>query len=229
MGVILLVRHGQASFGANDYDQLSPLGMEQARMLGASLRSRVAALGSVVTGSMRRHRQTAELCLEAMGQQPCVAEDPGFDEFDHEEVIAKLPSSEERGLDAAMRGGSPDPRRAFRAMFVQAIERWAGGQHDSDYAQSWGAFQRRCLQAFERASLSVGRDDTALIFTSGGPIAVVMSSLLPIAADRAYELQLRLVNAGVSKVLVGRGGVSFGSLNDHSHFEHAGRRWVTHG
>ncbi len=37
---ILLVRHGQASWGADDYDQLSPLGDEQSRVLGAALAAR---------------------------------------------------------------------------------------------------------------------------------------------------------------------------------------------
>lgn len=32
MSAVLLVRHGQASFGAADYDQLSPEGEEQSRI-----------------------------------------------------------------------------------------------------------------------------------------------------------------------------------------------------
>ena len=32
MGVLLLVRHGQASLGAADYDQLSELGHRQAQL-----------------------------------------------------------------------------------------------------------------------------------------------------------------------------------------------------
>ena len=37
MGQLLLVRHGQASFGAEDYDVLSETGWEQGRRLGAHL------------------------------------------------------------------------------------------------------------------------------------------------------------------------------------------------
>ena len=40
MSTILLVRHGQASFGAADYDNLSPTGHEQSRVLGAALAAR---------------------------------------------------------------------------------------------------------------------------------------------------------------------------------------------
>ena len=34
MGTLYLVRHGQASFGADDYDQLSELGHKQSVRLG---------------------------------------------------------------------------------------------------------------------------------------------------------------------------------------------------
>ena len=60
MGVVLLVRHGQASFGTDDYDVLSETGWEQARLLGAWLAGRGVTPDVVVRGGMRRHRETAE-------------------------------------------------------------------------------------------------------------------------------------------------------------------------
>ena len=60
MGAIYLVRHGQASFGAAEYDALSPLGVEQAGILGAALKQRGLSFDRIVSGPMRRHRQTAE-------------------------------------------------------------------------------------------------------------------------------------------------------------------------
>lgn len=230
MGVVLLVRHGQASFGTDDYDRLSDLGQEQARVLGAALRSRVPRVGAVVVGSMRRHRQTAEACLEAMGASTPITVDPAFDEFDHDEVIARLdPRYRDKGAIAAELASSPEPRRAFQDLFARAMLRWASGAHDDDYAESWGAFRRRCTDGFDRVAAATRPDDTTLVFTSGGPIAVLMSSLLRVPSERGFELQFRLVNAGVSKVLVGSRGASFGSLNEHAHFEHAGRRLVTYG
>jgi broad specificity phosphatase PhoE len=40
MGTLYLVRHGQASFGADDYDQLSALGRRQSVRLGEYLRGK---------------------------------------------------------------------------------------------------------------------------------------------------------------------------------------------
>lgn len=230
MAVVLLVRHGQASFGADDYDRLSPLGEEQAGVLGAALRSRVPVLRAAFTGTMRRHLQTAERCLRAMGSDMGIAPDAGFDEFDHDEVIARLdPRFSDKAALAAELARAAEPRRAFQDLFARAMLRWTSGAHDGEYSEPWPRFRQRCQAALDRVAALVCREETALVFTSGGPIAVLMSGLLHIPDDRAFELQLRLVNAGISKVLVGRRGCSFGSLNDHAHFEHAGRRLVTHG
>ena len=40
MSQVLLVRHGQASWGSDDYDVLSDLGERQSRMLGEALAAR---------------------------------------------------------------------------------------------------------------------------------------------------------------------------------------------
>ena len=70
MSSILLVRHGQASFGAADYDDLSPTGHEQSRVLGAALAARGVGADLVVAGEMRRHAQTAASLLDGAGWAP---------------------------------------------------------------------------------------------------------------------------------------------------------------
>src|ERR1700712_5758452 len=65
MGAIYLVRHGQASFAAADYDDLSALGREQGRVLGSALAARHVQAELVICGGMRRHAQTAQECLTA--------------------------------------------------------------------------------------------------------------------------------------------------------------------
>ena len=71
-----MIRHGQASFGADDYDALSDAGHEQARVLGRSLAARGIRPGLVLRGTLRRHAETAAgLDLPAQ-----VTIDPGWDE-----------------------------------------------------------------------------------------------------------------------------------------------------
>ena len=144
MGALYLVRPGQASFGAEDYDQLSDVGLEQARVLGEALRARIPQVDAVFTGTMKRHAQTAEGCLSSMGISLSPQRLPGFDEFDHNEVIARFDprfANHARLVEAL--AGTPEPRRAFQEMFTQAVARWTGGGHDTDYTEPWPTFQAR--------------------------------------------------------------------------------------
>jgi len=87
MGAIYLIRHGQASFGSNDYDQLSPIGHEQGRVLGRALKARGVVPDLLISGSMKRHQETAINCLETLGCTLQMELHQGVNEFNHENVI----------------------------------------------------------------------------------------------------------------------------------------------
>ena len=230
MGQIYLVRHGQASFGAADYDQLSAHGVEQARMLGAWFAACRQEFGQVVTGSLRRHRQTAEACLAAMpGATPPEQwrTDAGFDEYDHVEVLAKHapqmrdPIAARDALDA-----DPNPRKAFQRMFAQAMQRWMSGAHDADYRESWSAFRARCVGALRRAVEQAGAAQSVCVFTSGGPIAAICQELLGFPDARAAEVNFALANSSVTRLLYSSGSpgrVSLSYLNNYAHLEQTGQ------
>ncbi len=89
MGVVLLVRHGQASFGADDYDVLSETGVEQSRVLGRALAAQGLAPTAVVHGAMRRQRDTATSMVDGAGWSVTPELDEGWNEFDHLGVVAR--------------------------------------------------------------------------------------------------------------------------------------------
>lgn len=206
MGVLLLVRHGQASFGAADYDVLSETGWEQGRLLGRFL----PAPSAVVTGGMRRHRETAE----AAGWDASVV-DEGWAEFDHLSVVAADPDHPAGSLD----------RREFQRAFEQATGRWTGGGYDAEYAEPWPAFRARVTASFERAVAQAGPGGTVAVVTSGGPIAAVAALLVDPEADDATFARLWsrfntvLVNSSYSRVVVGSTGARLLTYNEHPHLE----------
>jgi broad specificity phosphatase PhoE len=208
MGVLLLVRHGQASFGSDDYDVLSDAGWEQARRLGGWLRERGAAPDAVLRGSMRRHRETAE----AAGW-PDARTEPGWDEFDHLSVVAAYPELPPGELD----------RREFQRVFELATARWSGGTDDSAYAEPWPAFRARVRASFAAAVGGTGPGATTVVISSGGPIAAVCADLAdPGADDATYarlwsRLNTVLVNASVTRVVIGSTGARMLTFNEHSH------------
>ncbi len=221
MSQILLVRHGQASWGSADYDRLSALGEEQSRALGASLAARGVRPDLVVRGSMRRHRQTTEQALTgAAWPAEDVVVDQDWDEFDHEQVFAMHP--------AAYGEGEELTRAQFQEWFDGALIRWAGGEFDHQYDETFAAFGDRVDAALRRTADRLGRKETAVVFTSGGAISKVVVSLLGGSPHTWAQLNPVTVNASVTKLVVGRRGTTLISFNDHSHLEQAGDGFITY-
>jgi broad specificity phosphatase PhoE len=208
VAVIYLVRHAQASFGADDYDSLSPLGEQQAAHLGSVLEPVGPAL--VQSGSMRRHEQTATLA----GFTPEV--DRGYDEFDHDQlIVAHTPAYRDRGLMLAELTRTGDAKRAFQDMFTAATQRWIDG--GDGYDESFQAFADRSAAAVRRTAERLGKGETAVVFTSGGPIAAVVSRLLSGGDELWATLNPVTINTAITKVVSGRRGLTVISYNEHVH------------
>jgi broad specificity phosphatase PhoE len=208
MSVLLLVRHGQASWGAADYDVLSDLGHEQSRRLGKHLTSLGMTPSRVWSGGLRRHDETVTSTMEAAGWQTEVVTDRGWSEFDHIELVRRY---DEATTDDP---GRPDDYDAF---FDAAVTRWIGGEHDSDYSESFPAFSRRVDAALRDALASLGPGETGVVFTSGGAIAWVAASLWEMGVPQWARINPVLLNTGVTKVVSGSRGVTLVAVNEHAH------------
>lgn len=230
MASITLIRHGQASFGKADYDQLSELGYEQARHLGTVLREREEPVDTIFIGAMKRHRQTAEACLETAGLSALpLTVLPGFNEFNHEQVIERYePRYRDRDWLVAEMAKHANPGELFGQMFRQAIARWVGGAHDSDYDESWKHFQQRSRAALDEALSNLPARGRALVFTSGGCISVISQGLLGLSDDATFRVNLTLANAGLSRISQGSTHRNLISLNEHSHFSGRHRDLLTY-
>ncbi|HVO80744.1 MAG TPA: histidine phosphatase family protein [Terriglobales bacterium] len=232
MGTIYLVRHGQASFGADHYDQLSPVGVEQSRLLGSWICHCNLGVDRVVIGTNRRHRQTAELSLAGLREAPAEAEwqvATGFTEFDYVEVLGRAcPDLRDEAAINAWLAGTGHPRREFQKVFAPAFARWVSGAHD-DYTESYADFRRRCWQGLSSLSSDAENSSTTWVFTSGGPISAIVQEALGIANERIADLTFSLVNTGVTKLLCRPGRVRATTINQYAHLEQAGRPdWITY-
>lgn len=220
MGAIYFIRHGQASFGSNNYDQLSAAGHEQARVLGQALKARDIRPDVIVSGTMKRHLETAAGALGEMGLQAQPVQHAGVNEFDHENVIEV---AEPRYADKLVMMGdmaaSGDPRRAFQAFFKDAVARWVAGSHDEDYKEAWSVFKLRVVTALDELVRLTPPKGSTLVFTSGGTISVVCAHLLGLNDSQAFTVNWTLANTGITKVQAGRDGLHLISVNEHGHVE----------
>lgn len=227
MGEVYLVRHGQASFGAADYDQLSDLGHAQARQLGTWFGDCGLRFGRVVAGGLRRHRETATGVLEtlpvSLHPERALEVDAGFNEYDHTEILTRhCPALADPEETKRLLAQSSSPGRTVQRLFTEAMQRWLSSRHDEDYTESWNGFRGRCLKALWRIVENAGEARRIVVFTSGGPIAAICQSLLDLPDHRMIELNQSLVNSAVTKLLCQPGLVSLSYLNNFAHLERGG-------
>ncbi|EHR50084.1 fructose-2,6-bisphosphatase [Saccharomonospora marina XMU15] len=210
MGVVYLVRHGQASFGAADYDVLSDRGEQQARLAGLELVRREATLDHARCGSLSRQRATAAVALAQLASAPTVAQDPRWNEYDHVDIAAH------HGGGAAQ--DSADPR-AYQAALEDALAKWVAAGESSPCAESWPRFLARVTGALDDLVSVLGKGEQAVVFTSGGVISTLCGALLGVPEIGLLSLNRVTVNAGISKIVTGRSGTTMLSFNEHGHFD----------
>jgi broad specificity phosphatase PhoE len=206
MSAILLVRHGQASFGTADYDRLSPLGVAQSRALGVALSAQGVAPASIMAGAMRRHGQTASAMIEAAGWSQEVSVDPIWDEFD---VGSFLPG----GLDDPANSDS----RAFQRILDDGMRKWAAGGPCNGSGESFACFTARIEAGLQRLATDQSPPGPIVVATSAGVISWAVASLLGGGTEQWIQLNRVCINAAVTKLISGRSGLSLVSFNEHAH------------
>jgi broad specificity phosphatase PhoE len=225
MTTLYLIRHGQASFGQENYDQLSDLGQQQATHLGQVLAKRLAKFDAVCLGTMVRHQQTASNCLlgfEQVFEQSEAIFDNGWNEYDHQDILRQYRPefiTSKSMMDYI--GQQTDPKKAFEADFNGAIDRWILGQNDQDYVESWSSFTSRVHDALKNTLAANADKKSIAVFTSGGPISLVTQYLLGVPQEKIMRMNWTLLNCGVTKVVSTGSRLFLASLNEHTHFEGA--------
>jgi broad specificity phosphatase PhoE len=212
MPSLLLVRHGQASFGAADYDVLSELGARQARATADELLRRGVRPARIVAGGLRRQQDTAAPIAEALGVP--VGTDPGWDEYDSGDFLAAHSAS-----DARLGGGAALSSREFQAVLEDGVRAWMAAGEDTTARVSWPAFRARTGAALRDALAALGPGETGIAVTSAGVLAALCSDLLGAGPETYLRLNRVAVNAAVTKVVSGRGGSTLVAFNDHAHLE----------
>lgn len=224
MSVLHLVRHGQASFGQDNYDRLSDLGFRQARLTGQHLRDLGLKLDAAYCGGLSRQRDTAQAALGCLESPPPLTSLPEFDEYDSGPIIrALLPvlRREAPELDRVSQAMFRD-RKSFQLIYEAAMLRWISGRHDDLVPETWSAFLARIHRALARVRAENGRGRAVAVFTSGGPIAAVLRLALGLDDQRALRLTWVIKNASLSSFLFDDQRLTLSLFNSTAHLELTG-------
>ena len=220
MSTLLLVRHGQASFGARNYDELSPLGHRQSQVLGEHWRDCGLGADLWCSGDMERQKSTGTSALAALGQpdEP-IQQDAAFNEYDHVGLIhAYAPVVAREHPELARDKLEGADRKTFQRFFEKVIHHWLDGREGaSPVRESWAGFCARCNEGVRK--LAASGAERMVVFTSGGAITAALAEALGLEGRAAFQLNWRIYNASVHEFRIGKRGLSLVGYNNISHLQ----------
>lgn len=214
MAELYLVRHGQASFGAENYDKLSELGYQQAIWLGEYFKERGHQFDSILTGDLVRHRETAEGIAEGLGlQAPTFNAFTGLNEFDFHSLLSAYGKQfPEQSL------GSDAPRSAYYKLLKKTMHLWSQGKLEGDLPETWQEFEHRVDHVMTMIQREL-HGQKVLAVSSGGAIAMALRQILKAPSDTVIELNLQTKNTALAHCFFNPKAMRVTSFNHVPHLD----------
>ncbi|MEL7045575.1 MAG: histidine phosphatase family protein, partial [Pseudomonadota bacterium] len=218
MAAIYLIRHGQASFGSENYDRLSELGQRQATLTGEYLASTGLRFDAAYCGRLERQRHTGELALAAQPEAPDLHVDARLDEVRNDEHLEfLLPKVLEQNpeLRAIVDAGLGSSKR-FQKVIDAVFNYWVSPECDVPAIQSWEEYSSDVRGVLDDIISAQGSGKTTAVFTSGGTIAVMVAAVLGLPGTKTYQLYEPVFNCSVTELFYSGDRVSLSYFNDCS-------------
>ena len=217
-----MVRHGQASFGADDYDQLSELGQRQSVRLGEYFAQKGIHFDGLIAGTLRRHKQTLAGILLGMKRQGEHLSWEGLNEYDSEAVIATVHPHKLEKPD------SPEMYRHHFRLLRDGLAQWMAGAASPAGMPSYGEFVAGVAGALDHVRAN-HYGQNVLIVTSGGPISTAVGQVLGLNPQAVIELNLRIRNSSITEFAFTPKRHMLVSFNAIPHLEHPDfAQWITY-
>lgn len=219
MGNLYLIRHGQASFGAEDYDNLSELGHKQAECLGTYFKQKNQQFDAVITGTLRRHTQTWQGIAKGAGFAHEPLQMPGLNEYDSHAVIATIHPGKLEKPD------TPELYRHHFRLLKDGLTQWMNGVVSPIGMPSYMDFQQGVVDALDHVRKN--ESGNILIVSSGGPISTAVGHILGTTPETTIELNLRIRNCSITEFAFTPKRHMLVTYNTLPHFEEL-PGWVTY-
>ncbi len=230
MSKIYFFRHAQASFGAVNYDVLSPKGEQQSAELGKYLVAQKYKFNKVFVGPLRRQQHTYEIVKEIYGKNNLSIPDPimvqGLDEHKAPEAFKKLmPSlkSSNPYVKDLVEKMTDDPKRMKAnnmLIFQYFLEQWVSGKINAEGVISWKDFYKNVKDGLDRILKETDSGQTNAAFTSGGTISCITAEALGMTNDnRIAALNFAIRNTSFTSFFYSKGKFNLHSINELPHLE----------
>ena len=233
MSTLFLIRHGQASFGRENYDRLSDRGYEQARVLAEYLVNG-RPFDRIYTGTLQRQTETARALTDLYQDKglapPELRQSEAFNEYESEAVCRTLIPrlvQEDPGLEPLVAAMFED-NRAFQTLFETVMRRWVTGVYSAPGIESWDLFKARVNAALDEILAADGQGRQIAVFTSGGPISVAVQRALQLSDEACLQVSWQVVNASMTRFKCTPDRIMLATFNEHAYLEQPDENLVTY-
>lgn len=225
MSELYMIRHGQASFGEKNYDRLSSMGFVQAETFARHWVRIGRKIDAIYMGTMKRQIDTADALISAYRDEqipiPEIISDKALDEYDSASVFqAQLPGMMDENPSISKKlADIYTNKRTFQLLFEEAMNRWISGACDMPGVFTWRDFNDRVIKGVRQIMQAQGAKKRLALFTSGGPISVVVQEALNLTDKSAMALSWQIMNASITRFKYNTRGLALAGFNDITHLE----------
>ncbi len=225
MSQIFLIRHGQASFGEENYDRLSETGRRQASLTAEYFLKSGIAFDSFYCGTLNRQRDTLQEMITVFRKSGQKVSEPilmkEFNEYDSMSllkffvpvILEKYPALK-GDFDNALKN-----KKSFQKIYERVISEWCSGKYNSSEFITWEDFCAEVISGLSDVMQSHGSGKKIAVVTSGGPVSAITGMALGIDPVKTLRLGWEILNASFTRLKCTENEFSLSSFNEYSHLE----------
>ena len=211
MTIIHLVRHGQASFGKEDYDNLSEIGLKQAFLLGQHFKNLNLNFDKIFVGTLKRQIQTYKQIIKSYDTSIELESTPILNEYDVKSVLMGFVNGRSLSKDELH-----DKKIHFK-LLRNAVAAWSENKISHNVNETWSEFDERAKKFLK--TTSERKSESILVVSSGGTISMILKQILSLPSSQFVNFHFQIFNSSYSKIKISEFGMSLSLFNSIAHLD----------
>ena len=214
MTTIHLVRHGQASFGKEDYDNLSEIGLKQAFLLGQHFKTLNLNFDKIFVGTLKRQIQTYKQIIKSYDKSIDHESTPLLNEYDVKSVLMGFVNGRSLTKDELH-----DKKIHFN-LLRNAVTAWSENKVFNDISETWNEFDGRAQKFLNITNKNKYKSKSILVVSSGGTISMILKQILSLPSSQFVNFHFQIFNSSYSQIKINDFGMSLSLFNSIAHLDH---------
>ena len=214
MTTIYLVRHGQASFGKEDYDNLSEIGLKQAFLLGQYFKTLNLNFDKIFVGTLKRQIQTYKQIIKSYDTVIDYESTPLLNEYDVKSVLMGFVNGRSLTKDELH-----DKKTHFN-LLRNAVTAWSENKVFNDISETWNEFDGRAQKFLNITNKNKYKSKSILVVSSGGTISMILKQILSLPSSQFVNFHFQIFNSSLTKIIINEFGMSLSLFNSIAHLDH---------